>query len=154
MHESLISMYGNRVRIRVCGLCWQGDRLLMVNHSGLGERNFWAPPGGGVEFGSTIHQNLEREMEEETGLQVQTGVFRFACEFLRPPLHSVDLFFETHLRGGVLLTGTDPELNIIREVRFMGWNEILGIPLNELHGVFRQTRNAEEFRKLTGFHSI
>jgi 8-oxo-dGTP diphosphatase len=154
MHESVASLYGNKVRIRVCGLCWQEERLLLVNHAGLNQSNFWAPPGGGVEFGSPVHQNLEREVLEETGLIVETGLFRFACEFVRPPLHSVELFFETTARGGVLQAGRDPELNIIREARFMGWDEIGALPSTDLHGIFRLARNAGEFRKMGGFYRV
>lgn len=154
MHKSVTDIYGNRVRIRVCGLCWQEDRLLMVNHAGIGQGNFWAPPGGGVEFGSSVHQNLAREILEETGLVVEIGGFRFACEYLEPPLHAVELFFEVAKLRGVLTSGADPELNIIREARFMSWDEIGAIPATNIHGVFRFAGNAEELRKLGGFHRI
>lgn len=154
MHKSVTDVYGNRVRIRVCGLCWREDRLLMVNHAGIGEGNFWAPPGGGVEFGSSVHQNLSREILEETGLAADIGAFRFACEYLEPPFHAVELFFEGTKLRGVLRTGADPELNIIRDARFMSWDEIAGIPKTDIHGVFRLVRNAEELRKMTGFHRI
>ncbi len=154
MHESVTNLYGNRLRIRVCGLCWQEDRLLLVNHAGINQANFWAPPGGGVEFGSSVHQNLEREILEETGLLVEIGAFRFTCEYLRPPFHSVELFFEVRPQGGVLRTGRDPEMNIIQDAKFMNWNEIEALPSTDLHGIFRMAGNAKEFRKMGGFHRI
>lgn len=154
MHESVAGLYGNKVRIRVCGLCWQENRLLLVNHTGLNDSGFWAPPGGGVDFGSSAQQNMEREVLEETGLTVKSGDLQFACEFINPPLHSVELFFEALPKGGTLQAGSDPEFNIIREAKFMGWDEISALPSSDLHGIFRLARNAEEFRNLRGFHRI
>src|SRR5690606_24196085 len=110
-------VYGNKVRIRVCGICWQNDRLLMVKHQ-MGDQVLWAPPGGGLEFGESIADALKREMREETGLDVVAGSFLFGCEFLQPPLHAVELFFEAGLKEGDLLNGNDPELPIISEVAF------------------------------------
>ena len=37
--------------------CWNGDRLLMVKHR-MGNRDLWAPPGGGLEFGESLHMPL------------------------------------------------------------------------------------------------
>ena len=72
MNTEIAKIYGNKVRIRVCGLCWQADSLLMVNHSSLTNGDFWAFPGGGVEFGQTLDENLKREFMDETNLSIKT----------------------------------------------------------------------------------
>jgi 8-oxo-dGTP diphosphatase len=154
MHQDLIELYGNRVRIRVCGVCWIDKRLLMVNHASLTDTDFWAPPGGGVEFGATVDQNLERELKEETGLDVRVEEFLFACEFLREPLHSLELFFRISILNGGLVVGTDPELAIIKDVRFVSEEELAKIPADCLHGILRDARTETEFRKLSGFYRI
>ena len=69
MCPEIDKIYGNRVRVRTCGIYWKDNMILMVNHLGLGPANFWAPPGGGVEYGESLTRALEREFEEETGLK-------------------------------------------------------------------------------------
>ncbi len=154
MHEDLVNFYGNRIRFRVCGLCWSDGRLLLVNHEGVTDGDFWAPPGGGVEFGNSLSGNLEREFLEETGLQVKTGGFLFGCEFVHAPLHAIELFFEVGIIGGKLAPGRDPEIQIIRDVRFYTPREISALPPGYRHGIFNQTVEEAELRKLSGFYAI
>lgn len=146
--------YGNKVRVRACGLCWQGSRLLMVNHSGLTKGDFWSPPGGGVEFGAPIDETLVREFKEETGLEINPGSFLFGCEFIEHPLHSIELFYEVTATGGKLITGSDPEVQIIEAVRFIDFAQIKKLPEAELHGIFRKVHNESDLRSLRGFHRI
>lgn len=139
--EAVREQFGNRLRLRVCGLCRQGDRLLMVRHRGLGPTGtFWSPPGGGLEFGETAPNALVREVAEETGLVVAVGDLRFVNEFLEPPLHAIELFFDVKQTGGSLRMGTDPEMNqdaqLIEAVRFMPFGEIKGLPPEAVHALF------------------
>lgn len=154
MDSDVSRIYGDKVRLRVCGMCWQDGKLLLVNHAGLRPGNFWSPPGGGIEFGSTLSSNLSREFVEETGLQVAVGHFMFGCEFLNNPLHSVELFFAVSVLGGNFTQGSDPELPIIREVRFFSPAEVRALDASELHGIFRRASTEEEFKKLGGFYRI
>ena len=77
MEPEITKIYGNKIRVRACGLCWQNGQLLMVNHKGITQTNFWAPPGGGLEFGESIEQRLKKEFSEETGLEISKGRFLF-----------------------------------------------------------------------------
>ena len=158
MDKTVQKIYGDRVRIRVCGLCWKGDALLLVNHYGLYNHDFWAPPGGGLEFGQLAAYNLEREFLEETGLIVIGGELQFVCEFVQPPLHAVELFFHVISMGGRLITGIDPEMGekqqIIREVEYMSESEINNIPNSEKHGMLRIAKSVEKIRGLRGYLKI
>src|SRR5688500_13712775 len=107
--SEIIEKYGNRVRIRVCGLCWKNDHLLMVNHKFLTNGDFWAPPGGGLEFGQSAHDALIREFMEETSVTIKPGKLLFTCELLKPPLHAIEFFFEATYERGDPVVGTDPE---------------------------------------------
>jgi len=154
MHSSLREQYGNRVRVRVCGLLWDHGKLLMVNHKGLADGDFWAPPGGGIEFGEHTENRLQQEFEEETGLVVTVDRFLFTCEFVHGPLHAIELFFEVKLRRGSLKVGDDPELSIITDVKFMSSDEVMAIPKDNRHGIFQLVSTTEDLKTLTGFFRI
>jgi 8-oxo-dGTP diphosphatase len=154
MAPSITQIYGNKVRLRVCGFCWDRDKVLLVNHTGITNDGFWGPPGGGVEFGESLEHTLIREFKEETGLTVELGKFMFGCEYINHPLHAVELFFNVTVSGGKLQAGSDPELNIIKDVRFIGSDELGGMNPAALHGIFRITTDPQEFSSLSGFYRI
>ena len=156
MEPEINQQYGNRIRVRACGLCWHDGRLLMVNHTGLHKGDFWAPPGGGIEFGQTASETVTREFLEETGLQVRPGPYLFSCEFINPPLHALELFFEANYLLGEVKTGIDPEtdLQLIREVRWMTSADLKMIPTENLHGIFKHCKNPEDLLKMKGLWSI
>ncbi len=147
-------IYGNKVRVRACGLCWQSSRLLLVNHKGISAADFWAPPGGGVEFGESLAECLVREFAEETGLIVTVGDFRFGCELVRPPLHGVELFFDVSVRSGILQAGFDPEHQIIDDARFFSLDEIRSLPPQQRHGIFNYLTSLDDVGQIRGFYTI
>jgi 8-oxo-dGTP diphosphatase len=156
--SSVQEIYGNRVRVRVCGLCWKGDALLMVNHHGLYKRDFWAPPGGGIEFGERAEKSLQREFFEETGLRIKVNKLLVVCEFVKPPFHAIELFFAVTPTGGRLTTGQDPEMKgrrqIIRDVRYVDGNELKDMPAGNLHGLIKKAKTIEKITALNGYLKI
>jgi 8-oxo-dGTP diphosphatase len=158
MNKDISSLYGNRVRVRVCGLCWWNDALLMIKHAGITDGDFWAPPGGGIELGQTVEETLVREFEEETGIIVRAGQFKFACEFINEPLHSIELFFEAIYQEGEIIKGIDPEMTdknqIIESVKWMTFKEMKEIPTTNLHGIFKMCQEPQEILKIGGFWRI
>ena len=153
MTPEIAEIYGNRVRIRVCGLCWQEGSLLLIKHK-MGPEGFWAPPGGGLEYGESLEDTLRREFLEETGLDVVSEKFLFGCEFIKPPLHAVELFFNVRIVGGKLKNGHDPEIQIIEKVQFLTQQEIEKIQKESLHSIINRFQNLEALRQLTGFYRI
>lgn len=152
-------LYGQQLRIRVCGICLQDSKLLLVRHRGLGPAGiFWAPPGGGMEFGSTAPENLRREFREETGLEVAVGEFMFAHEYLQAPLHALELFFMVSLLGGELKRGHDPEsakdAQLIEQVSFLSWQQINALPAATLHQIFQHTSSAEGLLSRRGYYNF
>ncbi len=156
--SSIAEKFGNRLRVRVCGLCWENERLLMVNHPGLYGHDFWAPPGGGMEWATDASENLIREFKEETGLQIRLGEMKFVCEFISPPFHALELFFEVFPTGGKLEMGFDPELEdknqVIGGVKFMGDSDLMALPENHRHGLFRGLRSLQEVKVLQGYRRV
>lgn len=153
MNHEIAEIYGNRVRIRVCGLCWDRDSILMVKHK-MTDHDLWVPPGGGVEFGESLENALKREFLEETGLDIIPEKFLFGCEFIKRPLHAIELFFQVRKVSGELIKGSDPEVQLIEDVKYLSPEEILAIPEKSLHGIFKKFENASSLRQLNGFYSI
>lgn len=158
MDAAITSRYGKRVRVRACGLCWRGDKLMLVNHVGLQRENFWAPPGGGVEFGESAEDTVIREFEEETGMQVTAGRFLFVCEFINEPFHAIELFFEVQHTSGSLVTGADPEqlndVSIISDARWMSWPAIKALPQAHVHGIFNRCHTPDDLMQLHAYYRI
>lgn len=149
--------FGNHVRVRACGICLQANKLLLVNHQGVVPGNFWAPPGGGIQFNETAQQCILREFEEETGLQVSVQGFLFTCEFIRNPLHAIELFFQVEVTGGVLKIGRDPEMGthqILSGLKYFTWEEIKATPKEELHGIFKIAQNPAKIVDLRGYFKL
>ncbi len=158
IESEILNKYGNRVRLRVCGLCWRKDTLLMVNHRSLTKDDFWAPPGGGIEFSQPAHAALIREFKEETAITITVGRLLFTCEYIHQPLHAIELFFEAFHEHGEPALGLDPESTadnqIITKVAYLDYPTIMRIPSAERHGIFRVAKTPEELKKLTGFYRL
>ncbi|MFT2009905.1 NUDIX domain-containing protein [Pontibacter sp. 13R65] len=136
------ALYADKLRVRVCGICIHNNKLLLVRHqSTVGNKAFWAPPGGGLSYSETVENCLVREFEEETGLRVAVKRFLFVNEFLQEPLHALELFFEVDILGGELIKGTDPESAIdqqlIEEVTFLSREEINELPVQDKHRILQ-----------------
>lgn len=125
--ENLLHKFGGKIRVRVCGICIENDKMLMLKHLNVGKKGIlWFPPGGGVEDGEPFDDALKREFLEETGLEVIIKKLLFIDEFIAPPLHGIELYFEVKIIGGTLSKGFDPELEIqiIDEAKWLSMAEI------------------------------
>ncbi|MCX7558860.1 NUDIX hydrolase [Sulfitobacter sp. F26204] len=94
-------MRPNSPRLAVRGLILHEARLLMVNAYPNGQSDLLCAPGGGVEPGSSLPDNLCREVFEETGLHVTVGDPCLVNEFHDPAsrFHQVDVYFRCTLKG-------------------------------------------------------
>lgn len=148
MRKQVEDTFGHRLRVRVSGLLVIDDRLLLVSHKGLGpEGIFWSPPGGGMEYGSSAEENLHREFEEETHIRVKKSQFLFVHEFLKKPLHAIELFFQIDEWEGALKLGSDPEMvenQILTELNFFTWKEIKSMPVGSVHQAIYQQESLKD----------
>lgn len=107
-------------RLATRALILSDDRLLLVNAYPGGKSDLWCAPGGGVESGASLPENLAREVYEETGLRVSVGKPALINEFHDPRtgFHQVDLFFRCTVVSGQLTPDwRDPE-GVVTERRF------------------------------------
>lgn len=93
-----------RPRLAVRGLIFREDQLLLVNAWPDGQSDLLCAPGGGVEPGQSLPENLAREVHEETGLTVSVGIPVLVNEFHDPSgsFHQVDIYFRCEITGGAM----------------------------------------------------
>ncbi|MEO5620923.1 MAG: NUDIX domain-containing protein [Cypionkella sp.] len=107
-------------RLATRALILHEDRLLLVNAYPGGRSDLWCAPGGGVHSGSSLPENLAREVHEETGLSVEVGPPALINEFYDPAsgFHQVDLFFHCTISAGAIdPSWRDPE-GVVTQRRF------------------------------------
>lgn len=108
------------IRLATRAVIVQNDRLLLVNAYPGGQSDLWCAPGGGAEMGTSLPDNLMREVHEETGLHIAVGAPCLINEFHDPDsaFHQVDIFFRCSVIGGTLdPSWHDPE-QIVSQRRF------------------------------------
>lgn len=113
-------------RLAVRGLILDdADRLLVVNAYPGARLGLWCAPGGGVNRGASLPDNLAREIHEECGLQVTVGAPALVNEFHDPDtgFHQVDVYFRCTAQGPMPETWTDPE-GVVSTRRFVTRTEL------------------------------
>lgn len=109
-------------RVAVRAIIVEDGRLLMVNAWPDGRSPLMCAPGGGVEVGSSLPDNLTREVFEETGLSIAVGAPCLVNEFHDPDsgYHQIDLFFRCTVQqhSNRPTSWTDTE-NIVTDRRWL-----------------------------------
>jgi 8-oxo-dGTP diphosphatase len=117
----------------------QGEKSLKIlltlrNHPPY--RGYWCLPGGHIDAYETAKTAVEREIKEETGLEIQARFFAYFDEIIpEKGLHAVVLVFEGHGSGRLEAQ--------VSEVAEMGWftlEEALSLDL-----AFRHQAIIQEF---------
>lgn len=118
-------------RLAVRAILRDGARLLLVNAYPAGKSPLMCAPGGGVEKGTSLPDNLIREVHEETGLRIEVGAPCLVNEFHDPDsgFHQVDIYFHCRLRGSAEI---DPDWRdveaVVSEWRWVTEQELAWIP--------------------------
>lgn len=156
--KELHEKFGGRLRTRVNGVLIQDGEILMIKHHMGNGKYFWNVPGGGMKYGSSSEANLKREYMEETGIEIETLNFLCTYEYLNPPLHAVELYFEVRQIGGKLNIGIDPELpndkQLITEIQFLDINILSSIKNEEKHRLFWGIKSVNDARLWKGYFNF
>ncbi|MCZ0962807.1 NUDIX domain-containing protein [Paracoccus benzoatiresistens] len=98
-------------RLAVRAAILRDDRLLLVNAYPGQQSDLWCLPGGGVEPGQSLPENLIREVAEETGLAIAVSAPILVNEFHDPErgFHQVEIIFRASLNGDAGIILEDPE---------------------------------------------
>ena len=60
-----------RPQIAVSAAIFRDGKVLLTRRARSPAKGFYSLPGGRVEFGESLHQALNREVDEETGLTIE-----------------------------------------------------------------------------------
>lgn len=147
----MVDTYGHHLRVRVCGVLTELDKILLVKHKGIGDSElWWAPPGGGVEYGESLTEALTREFEEEVGLKVEVYRLLWFEEFIRKPFHAIEFFFEVKRLEEIDTNrlAIDPELpderQMIDGVDFLTLAQLKRLPKGSYHRLFNRIEKLED----------
>ncbi len=116
-------------RLAVRALILHDARLLVVNAYPGTMSDLWCAPGGGVHPGTSLPDNLIREVHEETGLHVTPTHPAMINEFHDPAtgFHQVEVFFRCTLTNATLdPTWADPE-GIVTSRSFVTRTQLQGL---------------------------
>lgn len=85
----------------VAGFLKKDQKILVgqrpENHSLAG---LWEFPGGKIEIGETPEQALQRELNEELGIEAQIGTLKLACTHSYGDVGIIILFYEVNFWKG------------------------------------------------------
>ncbi|MCW1931907.1 NUDIX domain-containing protein [Pararhodobacter zhoushanensis] len=113
-------------RLAARAVILRAGRLLIVNAYPGDQSDLWCAPGGGVEKGASLPDNLKREVYEETGLAIRVGAPCLINEFHDPDsgFHQVDLYFRAQVIGTPTSADwTDPE-GVVNRRRWVTQDEL------------------------------
>ena len=107
-------------RISAGGIVIQNNKVLLVHHYRPNEFDFWVLPGGGVEGDEGILKAAEREVYEETNLEIEiTALVGVSSNQIAPSLHSIVTIFTADVIAGTPKAGDD-----LVELRWMSKSSI------------------------------
>jgi 8-oxo-dGTP diphosphatase len=122
-------------RIRVSAILRRGDQTLLIRQEKAGH-TYWLLPGGGVNYGESLTEALQRELTEECGLEEDVPVEGpvAVAESISPDRalrakHVVHIIFAGHLDGRSLEAVTSRDV-AVRGHRLFAREELAGIALH------------------------
>jgi ADP-ribose pyrophosphatase YjhB (NUDIX family) len=116
-------------RLAVRAVIVQDRRLLLVNAFPGDQSDLWCAPGGGVEAGASLPDNLMREVHEECGLTIRVGPPCLINEFHAPgeAFHQVEVFFRCTIVSGDIDAAWQDPARIVTRRRWVTVGEMAGL---------------------------
>ena len=106
----------------------EANRILLGKRNKDPQRGNWILPGGKIHAFESIAQAAAREIEEETGLEVEVQSQFRVYEIINPPSeHRIIIYSWARVRGGLLRAADD-----VSEVKFVPFEELGELPLTPL----------------------
>jgi len=126
------------VRVSTKAVIVQEGKILCNHH--IDESGDWySLPGGGQEYGETLHETLRRECREEINAEVEVGQLRYVRDYIAEhhefatgdqQTHQIELMFECTLLGDYT-----PQLGANPDTRQLGakWLPVADLEQHRLY---------------------
>ncbi|SFB97096.1 NUDIX domain-containing protein [Devosia psychrophila] len=125
-------------RISCGALVLRDDKILLVRHHRPGIHDFWAAPGGGVEGNEELARAAEREVFEETAINVIATRLAYIDEGWSPELRMLKFWFLADYMSGEIDVSANPaDRESIVEA---GWFALDGLPQGHVFPEALRTR--------------
>jgi len=148
-----LTIQSRDIRVRVAGILIKNGKLLLVAHN-KNNNVYWLLPGGGVDFGESLTEALEREFLEELNIKIKVKDLLLISETIFPSgeRQILNICFCCEYIDGEYLLGSEQRLH---DFGFFSEDEIKEIkilpPLNrELVDIMAGNRNAKYIGKIWG----
>ena len=106
----------------------EASRILLGKRNKDPQRGSWILPGGKIRAFESISEAAARELQEETGLDVEVQNQFRVYEIIKPPdEHRIIIYSWARVRGGCLTPADD-----VSEVKFVSLDELGELPLTPL----------------------
>lgn len=146
-----MSEQGGDVRIRVAGILISDDGVLLIAHKKNNDV-YWLLPGGGVDYGESLSEALEREFLEELNIDITVNDLALISDSIDPSggRHVVNICFLCEYNGGEYILGTEGRLH---DFSFFRRDQIPAIELfppinNELMSIMNDQTSGKYIGKL------
>jgi len=119
-------------RVAVGGVIFKDENVLLVKRSNPPAKDMWAIPGGKILPGETMHEALQREIREETGLEIKPMEVVYVFDVIeysdqkQISFHYVIIDFLCVLSGGSLKAGDDAQ-----SVKWFSKSDLNKYPVNK-----------------------
>jgi 8-oxo-dGTP diphosphatase len=118
-----------RIIVGVGAVVWNDQgQVLLIRRANPPRKGQWSLPGGKVEFGEELQAAVRREVQEETGLDVEILGLIDVVDAIRPPgaedAHYVLIDYGTRVVSGTAAADSDAT-----EVQWVSYADLATVPL-------------------------
>lgn len=105
--------YPKSPRVSAHVLVRNDNKVLLIKRGGEPFKGLWAPPGGGVELGETVFEAGKREVQEESGIEVEIEGIQEVEDYIRHDAqgkveaHTVLIRLLARYVSGMIKAGSD-----------------------------------------------